>query len=156
LIHWQRLNHSHIPELYRIALAAEPFRNRLGILQFEIEMGGRDGLVFFNGADMIGAATLGEYVPAVDITMHCFILPSWQKRWLTRKALKEYFSIPFVNLGLERVSGFYVKGLNDSVAVFQRKLGFIEEGTKRRAYMQNGKFYDVVYCGMLRAECRWL
>ena len=84
-----------------------------------------------------------------DIAMHVAAIPG--RRWLNREFLGVAFRYPFVQLKLQRVTG-YVPEKNVDALRFDLHLGFQREGLLRRALPDD----NVVVLGMLREECRWL
>lgn len=74
------------------------------------------------------------------------------KRWATRQYLRAIFEYPFIQLGLERVQTA-CSAQNEGVIMFNKKIGFTEEGRHRQAWPLGG---DSVSFGMLKSECRWL
>ncbi len=74
------------------------------------------------------------------------------KRWANRRTLKALFTYPFIQLGVGRIQ---VSTPVESVKVrkINEKLGFVYEGTGRKAHFLGG---DVDVLSMLKHECRWL
>lgn len=73
------------------------------------------------------------------------------KRWLTKELLKVMFHYPFIQLGVNRITG-YVAAKNKDAIKFDEKLGFVREGVLRKATKDD----DLIVYGMLREECRWI
>lgn len=74
------------------------------------------------------------------------------KRWANRRTLKGLFAYPFIQLGVERLQvSTPVESRN--VRIINEKLGFIYEGTGRKAHFLGG---DVDVLSMLKHECRWI
>ena len=107
--------------------------------------------------EAIGLERDGELVAVVvynfwsdcDIAMHIAAVPG--RRWLTRPFLQAAFRYPFVQLGVQRVTG-YVPEKNVDALRFDLHLGFVREGLMRNALPDD----NVVVLGMLRNECRFL
>ncbi len=72
-------------------------------------------------------------------------------KWLTRRFLGEAFRYVFQHLSCRRCTGL-VSVSNDHALDFDRRLGFVHEGTIRKLWNDE----DVHVLGMLREECRWL
>lgn len=70
---------------------------------------------------------------------------------VNREILFEAFKYPFIDCGLNRVTG-YVEYANQKALRFDLHLGFKYEGLMREA-CDSG---DVVVLGMLRKECRFI
>lgn len=73
------------------------------------------------------------------------------RRWATRGTLRGFFRYPFVQCELRRLTA-YTPAHNVPSQILALKLGFRFEGVQRQAF--DGR--DMVFLGMLRAECRWL
>ena len=107
--------------------------------------------------EAIGLERDGELVAAViynfysdcDIAMHIAAVPG--RRWLNREFLRAAFRYPFVQLEVQRVTG-YVPEKNVDALRFDLHLGFVQEGRMREA-LPGGE--DVIVLGMLERECRW-
>lgn len=72
--------------------------------------------------------------------------------WLTRGALRQFFSYPFEELGVHRVS-LLVERTNKQSQRFVERLGFIKEGACKDLF---GPGRTVLVYRMLKTECRWL
>ena len=72
-------------------------------------------------------------------------------RWANKTTLKGFFDYPFNQLGCNRVT-VLVDSDNEQVKRFDERLGFVYEGTLRKAN-PNG---DADIFGMLKEECRWI
>lgn len=95
------------------------------------------------------AAVVYNYYSRCDIAMHVAAVPG--RRWMTRAYLQAVFQYPFLQLKVNRVSG-YVPAKNWDVQRFDEHLGFIREGVMRKALEDD----DVIVYGMLKEECRFL
>jgi RimJ/RimL family protein N-acetyltransferase len=95
------------------------------------------------------AVVVFNFMSECDIAMHVAAIPG--RRWLNREFLRVAFRYPFVQLKLQRVTG-YVPEKNVDALRFDSHLGFQREGLMRRALPDD----NVVVLGMLREECRWL
>ena len=100
--------------------------------------------------DRLGAATVlyHHYYPQVD----CQMSIRGAGAWATPEALTEFFSFPFVELGLRRVTAAVARNNKRSRKLCER-VGYKMEGVRRKAY-RNGQ-NEIIY-GMLREECRYL
>lgn len=74
------------------------------------------------------------------------------KRWMNRDFLFRSFAYPFIQLKCHRVTGL-VRVDNVEAQRFNKHLGFKTEGLLRRAATDGT---DMIVCGMLRDECRFL
>ena len=95
------------------------------------------------------AVVVYNHYTKFDIAIHIAAIEG--KRWMTRQFLKAGFSYPFVQLGVQRVTG-YVPSRNLLAQHFDEHLGFRREGVLRHALPTE----DLIVYGMLRSECRWL
>lgn len=73
-------------------------------------------------------------------------------RWATRAVLREVFSYPFWQLGVERLETMCSRKEKD-VRRFNERLGFVQEGCARRAWPHGG---DGIVFSMMPWECKWL
>lgn len=71
--------------------------------------------------------------------------------WLSRAHLRGFFSYPFDQLGVRRVTGI-IHRKNKTARKIAEKIGFKLEGVCRHAF-ENG---DAMIYGMLKPECRWI
>jgi RimJ/RimL family protein N-acetyltransferase len=119
------------------------------------------GLVPMNavaGMVGIGLERDGELIAGViyegfngkNIWMHVAAVPG--KRWLVRSYLKACFVYPFVQCGVDRVSG-YVNASNLEARRFDEHLGFKEEATLQGAAADGG---DVIIYVMRKKGCRYV
>ena len=74
------------------------------------------------------------------------------KRWANRYTLKQIFSYPFIDLGVERLQ-VSTPVESKGVRIINEKLGFTYEGTGRKAHFLGG---DVDVLSMLKHECKWI
>jgi RimJ/RimL family protein N-acetyltransferase len=74
------------------------------------------------------------------------------KSWANKRYLYTIFAYPFIQLGLERVQ-ITTSVVNEGVNRLVSKLGYIKEGTHRKAYVDGGDAYS---WSMLKQECRWI
>lgn len=74
------------------------------------------------------------------------------KRWASKAYLRAIFSYPFIQLGLERVQTA-CSAQNEEVIMFNKKIGFIQEGLHRKAWPLGG---DSISFSMLKEECKWI
>lgn len=73
-------------------------------------------------------------------------------RWCKRSVLATIFSYPFFQLKCKRVTAI-TEVMNQPVRAFLCRLGFQEEGTLRKWFLDGA---DGVIYGMLAEECRWI
>lgn len=73
-------------------------------------------------------------------------------RWLNRAYLTACFAYPFLQLGVQRITG-YVEARNQRAREFDENLGFRQEATLRGAASDGG---DVILYVMWRHECRFI
>lgn len=85
-----------------------------------------------------------------DISMH--VASDEKKSWLSKHLLFELFYYAFEVCKCFRVTAT-VDATKEAVLKFDKKIGFVQEGVKRKACM-NGN--DLIVLGMLRKECRFL
>ena len=74
------------------------------------------------------------------------------KRWCTRKCLKQIFGFGFEVLKCRRLNALVRESNRASVSLTER-CGFVPEG-KMRQYFRDGE--DVLIFGMLREECQFI
>lgn len=74
-----------------------------------------------------------------------------RRNWATRDVLGAFFYVPFVEMGLCRLTG-RVAVSNIAAQITNLRLGFTVEGRERAAFRGE----DVVVMGMLAHECPWL
>lgn len=77
---------------------------------------------------------------------------SVDKRWATRQNLRDFFTYPFIQLGVKRVLTI-CSAHDQGVIMFNKRIGFMPEGYHRDAFPDGG---DAVSFGMLKKECKWL
>ena len=97
-----------------------------------------------------GAATVlyTDYEKALNCRMHV----AGAGNWLSRTALSVFFSYPFEELGLRRITTL-VEKKNRRARKLNEGLGFVREGCLRKG-ARNGD--NLIVYGMLKDECRWL
>lgn len=84
-----------------------------------------------------------------DCNMH--IASDGSRTFLTREALVCWFSYPFIQLKLRRVTGL-VPAKNETALKFDVGIGFEYEGLCRHALKDD----DLIILGMIREKCRWI
>lgn len=87
---------------------------------------------------------------STDCNMH--VASNGSGSWLNRAFLAASFAYPFVQCGLQRVTGL-VPASNRRALLFDLNLGFRIEGLCREA-MPNGE--DLYVLGMLKRDCRFI
>jgi|GEM_PF-5639352 len=152
------MDYRHLRRLFEIAREAEGHDCPEDYERFEQLMLQREGFVIFRQStgEMVGCITFSNYVPETNVIIHCFVMKKYQRRWATRKILRQVAGYTFEYLGLPRVSGYCVKGVNDWAGEFLERIGFRHEGTVRKGWKRGNEYYDIKLYGLLREECRWL
>jgi RimJ/RimL family protein N-acetyltransferase len=107
------------------------------------------GIGLEQDGELIAGVVFNQYDEA-NVNMHIASEPG--KNWLTREFLTCCFAYPFVQLGVNRVTGL-VRTDNLPAQKFDEHLGFKREGLVRRAYTDGT---DMIVYGMLKEECKWL
>lgn len=74
------------------------------------------------------------------------------KRWANKRTLRGLFGYPFLQLKVGRVQVSTPVESKD-VRIINEKLGFVYEGTGRKAHFLGG---DVDVLSMLKHECKWI
>jgi RimJ/RimL family protein N-acetyltransferase len=105
--------------------------------------------------EIIGAVRFGRVIGAVlyinyrgpSIEMTCAGEPGW----LTREHLKAFFSYPFEQLGVRRVTGI-VHRKNKHARDINERLGFKLEGVCRHGFDDG----DACVYGLLKRDCKWI
>ena len=110
---------------------------------------GMVGIGFERDGELI-AGVMYEGYNGRNIWLHVAALTD--KRWLTRSYMKVCFAYPFVQLGVNRISG-YVNESNTLARRFDEHLGFKEEARLRGAAADGG---DVIIYAMHKEECRYV
>lgn len=116
------------------------------------------GVCFRRDAYTIGLIRDGDIVAVTvydtysqnDLCMH--IASDGTKRWLNKEFLVKCFAYPFIQLGLERVTGL-VDEENTRALQFDLNLGFREEGRHPKAG-KNGS--TLISLGLLKENCRFI
>lgn len=98
---------------------------------------------------LICAVVYSDYRPNISIEMS---IASVDKTWCNRHNLRAFFSYPFIDLGVKRVTTLCSANKGDIVN-FNKRIGFKPEGYHRQAWIDGG---DTVSFGMLKDECKWL
>lgn len=111
-------------------------------------------LVSYYGAyidDRLVGVFTGVDFTAWELEVHVAIVPSAIRhaRRLCRLYLEEMFAAP----DRQRVTA-YVLGTLPSAANLCRRLGFVDEGVRRKACRIDGKPVDVIVLGMTRDDLR--
>lgn len=114
-------------------------------------------LLFVEGMQGIGLERDGKLIAGVvyegynpyNIFMHVAAIPG--AHWLTRDYLRAVFRYPFIQLGVQRVTG-WVEASNMAARKFDEHLGFREEARLQGAARDGG---DVILYVMWAEECRY-
>ena len=110
---------------------------------------GMKGLGLEQDGELI-AGVLYEGFTGHNIWMHVAAEPG--ARWMTREYLRYCFYYPFVEAGVDRVSG-WVEASNTAAQRFDEHLGFREEARLKGAARDGG---DVILYVMWRKDCRYV
>jgi len=110
---------------------------------------GAVGIGLVKDNELIAGVVFNRYT-LTDIYMHVAITN--EGGGLTRKFITCCFTYPFIQLGVNRVTGL-VRSDNLPAQRFDEHLGFKREGLIRQA-CEDGT--DLIVYGMLRSECRWI
>jgi RimJ/RimL family protein N-acetyltransferase len=110
------------------------------------------------GYSAIGLERDGELVAGVlyeqhngpNVMMH--VASDGSRHWMTPAYMAACFRYPFLQLGVNRVSGL-VRADNKDAQRFDEALGFKPEGVLREAAADGA---DLILYGMLKRECRYL
>ena len=110
------------------------------------------------GYAAIGLERDGELVAGVlfeqhngpNVMMH--VASDGSRHWMTPAYMSACFRYPFLQLGVNRISGL-VRADNADAQRFDERLGFVREGIIRRGAADG---VDLLLYGMLREECRYL
>lgn len=156
MINFSEMTPAHFKELYKIACKAENIKDDVSETAFIGAMLKREGWIVSDGNKIIGCVSLSDYIPGLDIVIHGFIDPDYQRRWLSRTILKIIYTRIFIELELDRVSGYALTGETTAGAKLLEGMGFDLEGVRSRAAIKYGKKYDVELYGMLKEDCRWI
>jgi hypothetical protein len=73
-------------------------------------------------------------------------------KWCTRTVLRCSFGYPFIQLGLNRVTGV-IRASNERALSLNQRLGFKHEG-EMREYYDNGE--SAMIYGLTKSECKWI
>lgn len=111
-------------------------------------IGGAKGIGLERDGKMV-AGVLYEGYTHHNIWMHVAAEPG--SHWLTRDFLRAVFAYPFVQLGVDRVSG-YVDASNTAARRFDEHLGFQEEAVLKGAARDGG---DVILYVLWKKDCRY-
>lgn len=102
--------------------------------------------------DLVAGVVFNNYHPyPTGSTIEASIAAA-NPQWATRAVLRDFFSYPFIQMGVSRL-GVSCRKSNKHARKFVTRLGFKMEGVARRLW--DGQTDAVVY-SMLPEECRWL
>lgn len=99
--------------------------------------------------EILAAVVYDNFTRGINIDTHIAL---GHRHAMTPEFLGESFRYPFLQLGVQRITG-KVASRNRASRRLCHKLGFVHEGICRRA-LPDGD--DLVLFGMLRSECKWL
>ena len=89
---------------------------------------------------------------AVDEKNCGISIASSSPKWASKSVLKAAFGFPFIQLGLNRVTGT-IKASNKKAIRNAERLGFTLEGELKQ-YYENGE--SAMIYGLTKDNCRWL
>ncbi|KAF5382608.1 hypothetical protein D9615_002966 [Tricholomella constricta] len=135
-----------VPRSERFAVKLEEIANQ-ALLYVVLEAVDR-------GGEVIGAASLAvDSVKNRDVNLGIGLLPDvWNKGYGT-EATRFLVDYAFRDLGVHRVSLNVLENNKGAIEMY-KKIGFVEEGRRRKANWLDGKWHDSVYMGILEED--WL
>jgi len=107
------------------------------------------GIGLRKGGELV-AGVIYEGFNSRNIWMHVAAVPG--RAWLNRAYLMTCFAYPFIQLGVDRISG-YVHASNLDARRFDEHLGFEEEARLKGAAPDGG---DVIIYVMWKKGCRYV
>ena len=147
-----QLSPKHYPALYDITNVTDTWVKRT--VPEHIDFFSQcSGWVIEHQSKVVGYIILMNYVPTVDVTIHCSVLPAYQSKWMTKGIYKTVFNHIFDTLKVNRCTSYLIDGYSNPT--FLDRLGFKQEGVLRRAYPINNSVKDIILYGMLPDERRW-
>lgn len=99
--------------------------------------------------DEVRGVIVYEGFSRFNVNMH--VASDGSRRWITKTLLYAAFAYPFIQCGLQRVTGM-VPASNRQALDFDIRLGFKPEGIMRNALLDD----DMIILGMLREECLFI
>jgi RimJ/RimL family protein N-acetyltransferase len=115
----------------------------------ETELFGYSAIGLERDGDLV-AGVLYEQHNGPNVMMH--VASDGSRHWMTPAYMAACFRYPFLQLGVNRVSGL-VRADNKDAQRFDEALGFKPEGVLREAAADGT---DLILYGMLKRECRYL
>lgn len=97
---------------------------------------------------IIAGVVYHTYRPGYNIEMS---IASITPRWANENSLRAFFTYPFIQLNLPRVTAV-TSNKATSVQKFLERLGFIKEGMMREAHPDG----DALIYGLLRKDCKYI
>jgi RimJ/RimL family protein N-acetyltransferase len=110
------------------------------------------------GPKIIGCLSLGEYIPDVEISLHVFIDPDHQRRWITRGLIKTTMDTAFNLFNAQRCTSYLIEDENRHDPVRRLLLGmkFKKEGVLCRRFLAaTGEYKDLEVYTLLKEENPW-
>lgn len=107
-------------------------------------------IAIMDGNEIICAVVYNNFYEASGIQMSVAALPG--RKWAYPQFLGAFFTYPFVQLGVRRVTSV-VSSNNAPSRNLALRLGFQDEGTLRKAGAHGE---DLHVMGLLKHECRYL
>jgi hypothetical protein len=99
--------------------------------------------------DVFAGAFLAIRTSNLEIDLHALLKPAFHRH--SRALGAAFIEWAFAQPGVERVSANICEGL-ESVRNYCLKLGFVQEGFKRRAFSKNGAIGGVYMMGLTRPD----
>ncbi|KAJ3515383.1 hypothetical protein NLJ89_g1792 [Agrocybe chaxingu] len=135
-----------VPRNHRFAVKLEEIANE-ALLYVIIEATDKEG-----GPQPIGAASITvANVKNRDVTFGIGLVPSAWNQGYGTEVTKFLVDYAFKNLAVHRIS-LGVLDSNPGAIKLYKKVGFVEEGRKRKANFFNGEWQDSIYMGILEEE----
>lgn len=153
----KRLTSADFPELYEVVLRNEPFASELTptMSHFQTIMQDVEGFCLRDRGKLAGAITFNYLVPLVDVFIHAVIDLPCRKYWANRTIGRKIGEYAFGELSLPRISSYGISDVTPEAMKFLLRLGFKQEGLRRRAARFPDGYHDVILFGVLKEEWRW-
>jgi len=95
------------------------------------------------------------YSHFTDTNCEMSIASDGSSRWMSKGFLRASYAYPFLQCGLQRVTGIIEVG-NDSALRLDEHIGMVREGVLRNWFITDDGPKDGIVMGMLREECKWI
>lgn len=139
--------------LGRDELVAEWVAHHLPGMTSRHDFGPCSAIGFKAGNEFIAGVVFSNFRKGAhgnDVSLSIY---STSPKWASRGTLRAVFSYAHHQLGCVRVTAITAKS-NKRARKFLTRLGFVQEGTARRAF--DGRAHAMIYGMMLPDECKWL